>query len=748
MAEKLTVAVRGGNSLLALRVCDALDAGGCAIVSANDADATVPDAIVLVDAFSDSEFNTAPDRYISDIGGTVTIVVVSPFSAQRGEAWMQAGASDCVGADEPDLADLPAVVRSAIRRSTNPTRDQGATAALAAMLDHTSAAMGWVDSSLRYRAVSPALAELDGLPLAGYAGAALANRSPWARPAILTILQNVISQGQPAVNVDLRWQTGSSATPDRACVAGFFPLANRAGAIIVLLPSTVASDRTMPIDTRLASVVNPIGVATARIDQAGRFVNADAPFQQLVGYSQQELAGLSLRDLIHPRELRADVDLFAQFQGGSPAYEAEQRWVKNGGQTVSVKWALHAGSGPSEPAIVVAIDHSPLQAAEKLALQLTLDTESALAAKDRFLAVLSHELRTPLTPVLATVLSIENDPSLPESFRDSFELIRRNVELEARLIDDLLDLTRLAKGTLQLNLEPVNLHKILQQTIELCQHDAATKAVHLESQLNAHRHYMLADRARLKQVFWNLLRNAIKFTPSGGNVTVKTADFAAEKIQIIVSDTGIGIEPETVRRIFSAFEQEEQTLAREFGGLGLGLSISKALIDLHGGTLTIDSLGKHRGTTVSALLKAAEAPAATDPTVETGEKRGRILVVEDHEDTLRAMTRLLKHSGFDVATRRTVSEAVEAVRDGQYDLLISDIGLPDGSGIDLIRLLRSGGSDIQAIALSGFGMEEDVRRSKEAGFTEHFTKPVDFERLKRAIEAGLEKEPRKSAIPK
>ncbi len=411
--------------------------------------------------------------------------------------------------------------------------------------------------------------------------------------------------------------------------------------------------------------------------------------------------------------------------------------------------------------------------AEQQVRQARDAAEAASRAKDHFLAVLSHELRTPLTPTLTTIQSMEADPDLPAAFREPVEMIRRNVELEVRLIDDLLDLTRVSRGKLELNLQRLDGHDVLGQAVAICDSDLRGKQLELTLDLGADAPCVRADPARLQQVLWNLLKNAVKFTPAGGRVGVRTrnepregsregselggqgsgreradaglpdsppptADFVVD-----VTDTGIGIEPAVLGRIFDAFEQGGQAITRQFGGLGLGLAISRALAEQQGGTLTAASDGPGRGATFTLRLPVAPAVAATAtaPAEPAGCAAGhlagcQVLLVDDHIDTARAMGRLLTRWGCHVQTADTVAGALKAAAAVRPDVLISDIGLPDGSGLDLIRQLLAR-QPIRGIAVSGFGMEEDLARSRAAGFVDHLVKPVDVNRLQQTIRRVL-----------
>jgi signal transduction histidine kinase len=363
------------------------------------------------------------------------------------------------------------------------------------------------------------------------------------------------------------------------------------------------------------------------------------------------------------------------------------------------------------------------------------DASEANRAKDRFLAALSHELRTPLTPVLALSSMLERDANLPDGARRQIETMRRNVELEARLIDDLLDLTRIARGKLQIDPKPVHLSEAIDHVLEICQSEADAKGIVLERDAAVGKTVVRADPTRLRQVFWNLVKNGIRFTPRGGRVRIRIAPAAPGRIAVEISDTGAGIEPSDFDRIFHPFEQSRQRTE----GLGLGLAISRAIVEAHGGTLSVSSAGAGRGSTFRVELAAssAEEPSRSAdkiprPAERTARAR-RVLLIEDHLDTVKALRELLSELSCEVFAVGSLKEAMAAAQENSFDLVLSDLGLPDGSGLDLMRQLRDR-HGLSGIAVSGYGTEQDLKQAREAGFVDHLVKPITFERISEAIE--------------
>lgn len=361
--------------------------------------------------------------------------------------------------------------------------------------------------------------------------------------------------------------------------------------------------------------------------------------------------------------------------------------------------------------------------------------EAANRAKDEFLAVLSHELRTPLMPALLTTADLAERPDLGPELRGQLQIVLRNIDLESRLIDDLLDHTRIKSGKLALRRELVDVGEVLRDTVRDAEPDFRRKDQTVRLNLDATTSHISGDAIRLRQIFWNLLRNAIKFTPLGGRIELTVTNPALDRLAVKVRDSGMGIAAEMLPRIFSRFEQGSVEVTRSYGGLGLGLAITKSLVELHGGAIRAASDGPGRGATFTVVLPTAADPRARIRSelvaLRPPTRPLRILLVEDHDDTRNIMAGLLRRHGHTVTPAACVAEALEAGRAGDFELLISDIGLPDGDGRDLLRQLPPG---LEAISLSGFGMEQDVAASKAAGFAAHLTKPIEFSRLRALIQ--------------
>jgi signal transduction histidine kinase/ActR/RegA family two-component response regulator len=358
----------------------------------------------------------------------------------------------------------------------------------------------------------------------------------------------------------------------------------------------------------------------------------------------------------------------------------------------------------------------------------------ASAAKDQFMAVVSHELRTPLTPVLALVSHLDESPEVPPNLRGVFSRIRKNVELEARLIEDLVDVARIETRKVKILPEIVDLNALIAKAVEDRQEEVTTAGLSLEPHLDATDAFVKGDPIRLRQVLSNLVSNAIKFTERGGKIQVHTENREHGQVTLVVRDTGVGIDPARIPVLFEPFEQAHPGRSQR-EGLGLGLAICKGLVQAHHGTIEIESRGYNLGTEVRVVLETTEErPERISDIREllpVQARALRILLVEDHAESANTIAELLRRYGHQVDVAHTVAEALK-FDPASLDLLISDIGLPDGSGLE-VQLHFAAQHALPAIALSGFGTENDLRSSLEAGFAAHLTKPVSMTDLLETI---------------
>jgi len=367
---------------------------------------------------------------------------------------------------------------------------------------------------------------------------------------------------------------------------------------------------------------------------------------------------------------------------------------------------------------------------------------AASESKDEFLAMLSHELRTPLTPILAAADALVAHRSLPPDLTARLDVIRRNVKVEARLIDDLLDVARITKNKLEVTRHPIDLHRLLADTLDAWRAPLGQHHLELHAGLDARVHWVNGDAVRLGQVFRNVIANAVRFSEAGGRIRVGTEEHDG-RIRVTVADTGAGMSAAQMATLFRPFVGRRDASSRH--GLGLGLVISHAIMEAHEGTLQVWSAGPGDGTTVRLELPtvampsdaggAGEGPllqpaAAPEPVSPQPVPVVKILLVEDDPDSAEMLALLLSSEGFEVQTARSLHQARALVN--SCEVIVSDIALPDGSGLDLMRGIRAQ-RPMRGIALSGYGSRQDVQRSLDAGFEEHLTKPVDLDQLVAAV---------------
>ena len=504
-------------------------------------------------------------------------------------------------------------------------------------------------------------------------------------------------------------------------------------------------DQEMQARALLAAIVESSDDAIVSKTLQGVVTSWNKGAQRIFGYTAEEMVGQPINILFPPDRQDEEPSILARIHRGERVDHFETIRVRKDGRLIEVSVTISPvrdETGRIIGASKIARDITGVKQAERELRAARDAADAANRAKDHFLSVLSHELRTPLTPVLAAISLMEAEPNLPADERAAHvAMIRRNVETQARLVDDLLDLTRISRGKVRLHPEVVDAHASVRNVLGMLQTEIEAKGLEVSLALRARDHHVWADPGRFQQVLLNLLSNAVKFTPEEGRIGVRTLneESSGSCLRVEITDTGVGIEPDVLPRLFLPFEQGEQSVTRRFGGLGLGLSIVRSLVEMHGGSITAASEGTGRGATfalrmqtVAAAARARSAPGGTADNAPAVPNGLCVLLVEDHDDTRKMMQRLLSSFGCQVTAAATVREAVGLADHQHFDLLVSDIGLPDGSGLDVMRQIGSR-QPIRGIALSGFGQDDDLRRSREAGFEDHIIKPVNLQALRDAV---------------
>jgi PAS domain S-box-containing protein len=387
--------------------------------------------------------------------------------------------------------------------------------------------------------------------------------------------------------------------------------------------------------------------------------------------------------------------------------------------------------------VLVFRDFSEQKKTAEAILAVKNELEKANQSKDEFLAALSHELRAPLTPMIAILDRWQVQKRLGDEMLAEVNVLRRNAALEARLVDDLLDVARITQRKMPLSRQVLDVKILVQAALDMVNEEVRDKRMRVRLNAGNEPLWLDVDPARIQQVFWNILKNALKFTQEGGSIDIELAPTSGTWVSISFTDSGIGMSGQTLARIFQPFEQGPNELVRSYGGLGLGLAISKSLVEAHGGTISAASGGHGTGSTFLVTLPKAfrPPPLSGDPgsqNTTAGLSALSVLMIEDHEDTALVMARMLEDMGHQVVPANSVASAIDILTRQKFDLIISDIGLPDGNGVSLINGVRAFCS-APAIALTGYGMREDVERCLQAGFNRHVTKPVTFEALRQII---------------
>lgn len=494
-------------------------------------------------------------------------------------------------------------------------------------------------------------------------------------------------------------------------------------------------------DARFRAVFDRAPNGICVLDAEMRFAEVNPALATMLGREPAQLINEPLRTVISPDQQ----PLLAQLEGAlhqNSSWTGILRLNLPTASAIDTEWQVTPGPG-SAVRIAMVTDVTARLRLETAREHYLLGEQAARAEaersnqlKDEFLAALSHELRNPLNAILGWTAVLKSAPNVPAELARGIDAIDRNSRVQSHLISDLLDFAGIRFGKMRLERASVDPNRALRAAVEVVSSQAEAKGVQLGMRLLDHPVTIFGDEARLQQIFWNLLTNAIKFTPEGGEVEA-IATQAGDDFEVAIRDTGMGISPDFLPRLFDRFSQQDSGSAKNFAGLGIGLTIVRHLVTMHRGTISVASEGVGRGACFTVRLPLAEdAELASGLPAECGLDGIKILLVEDLEDTRALTLRLLSDAGAEVMEAANVEEALHSIDVRPPDIVISDIGMPDSDGYQLIRTLRAQGYTSQrlpAIALTAFVRNEDESDALDAGYQIHLCKPVNANVLIAAV---------------
>jgi two-component system, chemotaxis family, CheB/CheR fusion protein len=619
---------------------------------------------------------------------------------------------------------------------------------LTSLLSSTDIAVMFLDTKLRIRRYTPAISDLfDAIPAdVGRPLSDLAEK--FSDPDLLGDSQAVLVRLTP-VEREIVSSTGRvylrRSLPHRTAD-------NRiAGVVITFVDISErkrAEEALRTVEDRFRVVTEGApDFAMLLTDPMGRIVTWNVGAERLLGWTAADAIGKTTAMIYPPeagaQQMQREMDNAAQY-----GRAADESWhVRKSGSRFwgsGVLTAVRDDSGHLTGFVKVLRDETARKQAETDRTELLerekaarLEAENAIRLKDQFLAMLSHELRTPISSILVWARMLRENRCDQSEFAEGLEVIERSAQAQVQLLDDLLDTSRIATGKVRLDRTDTDVREVVQQAVEAVLPMAKAKGVKIKTDLGKKLPEIDADPDRLRQVVGNLLNNAVKFTSSGGQVEVRLTK-VDQWIELTVADTGRGIEPDFLPRVFTAFSQADASSTRSFGGLGLGLAISKELVELHGGTIHADSQGLERGATFIVRLPLNSSRRTTSRKGKTDSSDlarlnsidgAHILLVEDETHTRDALKKLLGKGGAKIDAVATAAEAIEAFEKARPDIIISDIGLPQEDGYQLLQRIRSlemehNEPPTPAIALTAFAANKDRRMAREAGYHKHIAKPV------------------------
>jgi PAS domain S-box-containing protein len=494
----------------------------------------------------------------------------------------------------------------------------------------------------------------------------------------------------------------------------------------------------------LSAIIDSTDDAIISKDLCGVITSWNRGAERIFGYAAAEMIGHPITEIIPPERQSEETAILAQLRRGERVDHFETRRLRKDGQIVEVSLTISPIRNPAGDVVgasKIARDITLQRRATERLREVAEEAERQSRMKDEFLATLSHELRTPLQSILGWIQLLRGDDVRADELQQGLEVIDRNAQSQIRIIDDLLDMSRILSGKVRLDVQRVQLAPLIEAALETVKPAAEAKGIRLIAILDPLAKPVAGDPNRLQQIFWNLLSNAMKFTPRGGRVQV-LLERVNSHVEVSVIDTGSGISPEFLPYVFERFRQADASTTRQHGGLGLGLAIVKHLVELHGGTARAKSGGLAEGATftitfpVTAVrgepeeqFRHPDAASRAAPTVRASLSNISVLVVDDEEDTRFLLARTLSKAGADVQTAPSAEIALEMLKARVPDVLVSDVGMPTEDGYSLIRSVRKlppdQGGDVPAIALTAYTRTEDRIRTISEGFQMHLAKPAD-----------------------
>jgi len=631
-----------------------------------------------------------------------------------------------------------------------------------ALIEHSCDAVALIGADGTAVYASPATTRILGYPVPDFVGRNIFSlMHPEDLPHVTGLFSQLLREPAGGMTASFRFQhqdgswrwiegTGTNLLGEpgvQAVVANFHDVTERKQAEAQLRAREEQLRFQLDLVNTIASRAAEALVVT---DADGRVTFLNAAAEQMFGWKLAELRGENLHDAIHRHSPDGsplpptECDMRQVLAEGKTLPHHEDAFYRRDGTLVPVSCSKAAivRDGKVTGAVLVAIDISERKRLEEELRRQAADLAEADRHKDEFLAVLGHELRNPLAPIRNALHVLHLRGADPPTLAWAHDVTQRQLRHLTRLVDDLLDVSRINRGKLRLRPERTDLAQIVRRTAD--DHRSALEEASLALRLEVPLEPVpvVGDPTRLAQVVGNLLHNAVKFTDPGGRVTVRVGvDGGGERALVTVADTGIGIEPEQLPGVFETFRQEERSLDRNRGGLGLGLALVRGLVDMHGGQVRATSAGIGHGTEFTfwlPLARQGEAPGEQPSDAAPTGTGLRILIIEDYRDVAETLQKFLEFSGHQVAVAHSGPAGVVVARQTQPDVVLCDLGLPGMDGLAVARTLRQdpATSAARLITMSGYGSETDQRRCLEAGFELHLTKPVDPEELERVLAAG------------